>query len=158
MSDDHTLRALNQVENCNEPSKLRTIADNALKLGNHKVRHAAQLRLYSILPAAKPGTLEHDVWQSVFALEGALKEERGKTTLLARTRQKLERDGERKTVADLVLGKVSDGFRMLVDRDMPRLTFEAVALRHAQEFEDQVIEAAEQRLSGQGYDTAELVA
>ena len=82
--------------------------------------------------------------------EGALAEERGKTVLLSRTRQKISRDGEIRTVADLVTGKVTDGFTMLIDRNMPELTFEAVALRHPDEFEPVVIDAARQRLTEAG--------
>lgn len=134
------------VERCTDPKQLARIAENALRLDQPIVRRAALLRLYAISPSAEPGTLEHDVWQSIFALEGALKEERGKTILLSRTRQKIERDGEHRTVADLILGKVSDGFRMLIERGMPELTFEAVALRHPSKFDEEVLTAADIRL------------
>ncbi|WP_310531809.1 hypothetical protein [Novosphingobium sp.] len=157
MADDLVERALARIAQCNEPKDLRQIAANAIKQGQHRVRHAAELRLYDILPAAKPGTLEYDVWRSIYALEGALKAERNKTTLLARTRQKIARDGEHKTVADLVSGKVSDGFRMLVDRNMPELTFEAVALRHAQDFDEDVVQGAEARLGAAGFKADQLL-
>ncbi len=124
------------------------MALNAHRKGEEVVRRAAQLRLYEVMPAAKPGTLEHDVWQSIFALEDQLKDERGKTVLLSRTRQKIGRDGEERTVADLVMGKESDGFRMLIERDMSELTFEAVALRHPSRFSEEVRRAAVERLAG----------
>lgn len=145
-SDVQVKNALQLVERCSDPKDLERIAKNALRHGQDSVRHAALLKLYAVSPAAKPGTLEHDVWQSIFALEGALKDERGKTVLLSRTRQKIKRDGERRTVADLVLGTVSDGFQMLIERGMPELTFEAVARRHPREFDDEVLSAADARL------------
>lgn len=145
--------AMEFIRNSTDPDKLKTLIANARKLGNEEVRHAAQLRLYAILPSAKPGTVEHDVWQSIYALEGALAEERGKTVLLARTRQKIGRDGEIKTVADLVTGKATEGFTMLIDRSMPELSFEAVALRHPDQFEPAVLEAARQRLADAGITT-----
>ena len=157
MPEERTNQALARIANCTDPDSLRTMAKNALRLGEHKVRRAAQLRLYAILPSAKPGTLEHSVWQSIHALEGTLENERGKTTRLARTRQKIDRDGEHKTVTDLVLGKVSDGFNMLVERGMPKLTFEAVALLHAQEFDDTTLAAAEKRLIDAGYDLSTVL-
>ena len=151
MALDPVQRALNKIAGCEDVKQLKQIAKNARSHGEPEVCHAAELKLYAILPSAQPGTLEHDVWQSVYALEGALAAERGKTTLLARTRQKIARDGEQGTVADLVAGKVSDGFRMLLDRNMPELTFEAVALRHAAGFSEDVLTNAKSRLLDVGY-------
>lgn len=130
MDNEGIARALALIAACDDPDKLKRMAANARRLGETEIERAASLRLYTLLPSAEPGTLEHDVWRSIHALEGALKDERGRTTLLGRTRQKIARDGERRTVADLVRGEVSDGFRMLMDRGMVDHTFEAVALRH----------------------------
>ena len=146
MDNGATARALALIADCDDPEKLRRIAANARRLGEDGIDRAASLKLYTVLPFAEPGTLEHDVWRSIHALEGALKDERGRTTLLGRTRQKIARDGELRTVADLVRGKTSDGFRMLMDREMVDHTFEAVALRHRALFEDEVILAASDRL------------
>jgi hypothetical protein len=41
---------------------------------------------------------------------------------------------------------------MLVDRDLPQLTFEAVALKHADRFPKNVLAAADRRLRDVGYD------
>jgi hypothetical protein len=147
-------RALDLIAKSADPKQLRQIAANAHRQGEEDVRRAAQLRIYEVLPSEKQGTLEYDVWQSIYALEGELSHERGKTTRLSRTRQKIARDGEVGTVADLVLGKVSDGFRMLVERNMPQLTFEAVALRHSERFDKHVIDAATARLRESGFDAA----
>lgn len=153
---NETKRALEFIARCNDPKKLRQLAANAHERGQEEVRRAATLRLYEVQPSEKQGTLEYDVWQSIYALEGELSHERGKTTRLSRTRQKIARDGEERTVADLVTGKVSDGFRMLVERNMPQLTFEAVALKHSGQFDKQVLSAAEQRLNDVGYDPQTL--
>jgi hypothetical protein len=149
---DATQRAFELIAKSSDPKQLRQSAANAHRKGEEQVRRAAMLRLYEVQPSEKQGTLEFDVWQSIYALEGELSHERGKTTRLSRTRQKIARDGEEGTVTDLVLGKVSDGFKMLVDREMPQLTFEAVALRHPDRFNSQVIRAARSRLSEAGFD------
>jgi hypothetical protein len=149
---DSIQRAFDLIAKSTDPKQLRQIAANAHSKGEEQVRRAAMLRLYEVQPSEKKGTLEYDVWQSIFALEGELSHERGKTTRLSRTRQKIARDGEQGTVADLVLGKVSDGFRMLVERDMPQLTFESVALRHQAHFDSTVLAAARKRLTDSGYD------
>lgn len=92
-NNDLTCWALERISTCSVPKELRSIADNAKRLANEDVEKAALRRLYAVSPEAEPGTLEHDVWQSVFALEDALRAERGKTTLLSRSRQKIARDG-----------------------------------------------------------------
>jgi hypothetical protein len=145
-----TQRALANIAASEDPLALERIYRNAMTQNNEEVARAAQRKLYSILPSAEPGSLEHDVWQSIYALEGALTEERGKTTRLSRTRQKITRDGETITVADLVMKPASEGYRMLLDRDMHELTFESVALRHAAVFPAEVLEKATQRLTASG--------
>jgi hypothetical protein len=148
--DDLIRRALERIAQCNDPLELRKIANNASAAGIEEVKEAALRKLYSVSPQAQPGTLEHDVWQSIFALEGSVSEERGKTIRLARTRQKIQRDGEQLTVADLVRKSASKGYRMLLDRGWPELTFEAVALRHSDRFESDVLDAARGRLRRSG--------
>ncbi|MDW9439229.1 hypothetical protein [Sinorhizobium meliloti] len=151
MSTSAADRALQMIEQCVDPKSLRQIAVNARRQGMSDVARAADLRLYEILPSEKPGTLEHDVWRSIHALEGTLSSERGKTTRLGRTRPKIARVGECETVKDLILRKEpSEGFHMLLERQMAELTFEAVALRHPDRFDREVLDAAEQRLQEAG--------
>ena len=70
MSDKEDLvrRALARIENSSDPKELGRIADNAGKAGNQMVRQAALRKRYAISPSAQPGTLEHAVWQSFYAL------------------------------------------------------------------------------------------
>lgn len=151
-------RAMKIIESCSAPERLRQIAANAREKGELAVARAADLRLYEILPSEKLGTFEYDVWRSIHALEGTLTNERGKTTRLGRTRQKIARAGELETVKDLILGskKPSEGFVMLIERHMPDLTFEAVALRHADRFEETVLDAAAARLRSVGAEVDRL--
>jgi hypothetical protein len=148
MTDPALDRILKMIENSTDPKGLRQVAQNARKKGQLTVARAAELRLYEILPSEKPGSFEHDVWRSIHALEGTLTNERGKTTRLGRTRQKIARVGELATVKDLIVGtkKPSEGFTMLIERQMPELTFEAVALRHPDKFDEDVLDAACERL------------
>ncbi len=156
MTDDLRKRALTHIAREADPARLRKIAANAAISKEAEVEEAALRKLYDVQPSAQPGTLEYDVWRSIYALEGSLSVERGKTTRLARTRQKISRDGELKTVQDLILGKASDGFRMLIERNWPDLTFEAVALRHPDIFENSVKTAATERLMQAGVDMHKL--
>lgn len=146
MASDNKAKALEYINRSSDQKGLQNMAKNAAQQGELEIEQAALRKLYSIMPSQQPGTLEFDVWQSIYALEDTLKRERGKTVLLSRTRQKIKKDGEKKTVHDLVNGKVSDGFKMLMDRDMPELTFEAVALKHGTDFEQDTLDKAKARL------------
>lgn len=148
--------ALDRVETLEDADRLRALIGNARRQGSALVERAAFLRLCEIQPAAAPGSLDHDVWQSIHALEEMLREERGRTVRLSRTRQKIARDGEAKTVADLTLkAEPSSGFADLVARGHAELTCEAVVLRHPQIFDAKVRQAAQARLAAAGLDPEE---
>ena len=151
MTDAAEAKMIEFVATCEDADKLRTIAVNAKSAGKDTLAQAAKRKLFSVMPSEAPGTLEYEVWQSIFALEDSLKDERGKTVLLSRTRQKIKAQGEQRCVSDLVCGKQSDGFNMLMDRDMLDLSFEAVALRFPDRFPNEVLSAARIRLEGVGY-------
>lgn len=137
---------LDYIDGCSDPEKLKIIAKNANQKDELEVEEAALRKLYSILPSQEPGTLEFDVWRSIHALEGTLKRERGKTVRLNRTRQKIAKQGEKVTITDLINGKISEGFVMLIERDMAEFAFEAVALRHPKQFNEDTLHHAQTRL------------
>lgn len=98
---DLIARIMQTIESSTDPKKLRQIGINARGKGELAVARAADLRLYAILPAEEPGALEYDVWQNIHALEGSLSNERGKTTRLARTRQKADAVDHARNLLDL---------------------------------------------------------
>ncbi|MAU53159.1 MAG: hypothetical protein CMN17_12490 [Roseovarius sp.] len=145
--------ALAAIAKLEDPVRLREMIKNARRHNSAAVEAAAFERLCFVQPEATPGTVEHDVWQSIHALEELLREERGRTVRLSRTRQKISRDGEAKTVSDLTLKpSPSQGFHDLVERGLPELTFEAVVLRHPRTFDAEVQQAAIKRFKAAGLD------
>jgi len=145
------------ISKCDDPDKLRTLIKNARRQRETTVADAAFRRLISLVPSEKPGTVEHDFWQTVHALEFTLSEERGKTTRLSRTRQKVGRVGVIETLKDWALSdKKTDGFEMLLERGMPELTGEAIVLRHPEKFDASVLTAARSRLIAAGVDLSSL--
>jgi hypothetical protein len=155
MSDPAKILGL--IATCDDPEKLRSWITNARKGGDKRIADAAFRRLISVLPKEQPGTVRHDFWQTIHAFEHVLSEERGKTTRLARTRQKVARVGEVQTLKDWALSsKSTDGFTMLIERNMPELTGEAIVLQHADQFGADVLAAANRRLIQAGVDTSSL--
>jgi hypothetical protein len=146
-------KALSQIAQLDNPEKLKQLIDNARRQKSDIVQRAAFLRLCEIQPEASPGTVQYDVWKSIHALEEMKRDERGKTVRLSRTRQKISRDGEAKTAADLALKQnPSPGFIDLISLGHPELTFEAVVLRHPKTFAPAVTAAARHRLQSVGLD------
>ena len=147
------------VASCNDPEELRRVEGNAREYGAETLADAAFHKLVLVLPSERPGTVEHDFWRSVYTLEIVLTKERKKTTRLSRTRQKVDRVGVHRVLVDWALArKKTDGFDMLLERNMPELLGEAVVLRHPDEFKADVVAAARNRLEASGVDIAKVTA
>jgi hypothetical protein len=157
--------ALARVDAMDDPGKLRNLMANADRMGVPAVRDAAFRRLALVQAAgaprdggAEPGSVAHDFWRTIFAFEQLLLEERGKTIRLSRTRQKIARVGEARTLADFAEAtKETRGFEMLMARGLPEMTGEAIILRHPEDFDEDTRAAAAARLEGAGVDVAALI-
>ena len=157
MTDKDYTRVLAVIATSEDPDQLRRFINNAKREGADKVNQAAFRRLLVVLPEETPGTIEYDFWRTIFAFEEVLREERGKTVRLSRTRQKVQRVGVMQTVIDLTTSKSpADGFKMLIEREMPELAVEAIVLRHVSKFDEDVVTAATERLVAAGIDVSKL--
>ena len=147
------------VADCEDPAKLRRIMGNARNRSAHAVYDAAFQRLVTILPSEIKGRVARNVWRTIHAFEELRKEEEKKTIRLSRTRQAIKRKGEVRTVADLVLkSKPSDGFKMLEERGLLKLSFEAVVVFQKDSFEPEVVKKACARLKEAGADIGAIIA
>lgn len=153
---DHK-RVLAAIAIATDPAKLRTLRENAQRLGVPEVEAAAFKRLVEVLPEEATGSIEHDFWKTIHAFEEILRDERGKTVRLSRTRQKIDRVGVMQTLIDFAISKTpTDGFNMLIERGLPELTGEALVLKHDTHFEPAVLDAAKSRLEAAGIDISKL--
>lgn len=153
---DHT-KILASIRASTDADQLRRFRENAQKKGVTVVADAAFRRLIEILPEQAPGSIEHDFWMTIHAFEEVLRDERGKTVRLSRTRQKIGRVGVKQTLIDFATSKApTDGFNMLIERGLPELTGEALVLKHSGAFDLGVQNAAKQRLEDAGVDITKL--
>ena len=149
------------IASCDEPERLRAFMKNAENKGVLELYEQARSRLFEIQASTEcetVGTVEHEVWESIHALEYVRTKEAGKTIRLSRTRQAIGRKGVRQALVDIVRKKgPSEGFDMLRDRNMLKHSFEAIVLRHLEDFDDSVTEAAHKRLAAAGCDPAQFL-
>lgn len=159
MKKDNLDRMLKFVDTCDDPQQLRTLEKNARDRGATDLAEVAFRRLVKILPSERPGTVEHEFWRTVHSFEEVLSEERGRTTRLSRTRQKVNRVGVRQTLIDWALSKTeSEGYTILLERGLPELAGEAIILRHQDRFEAEVVKAAQARPEASGVDVEAVTA
>jgi hypothetical protein len=129
----------------------RTYLANVRRASREDLVPAAFRRLCELTGQDDTDPLVVDFWRAIAAAEEVLRQQRGKTVRLARTRQKIARVGVHKTVEDLVLAtKPSDGFAILAGAGLGDLTAEYLAAKHAERFSPEVVAAARTRLASAG--------
>jgi hypothetical protein len=136
--------ALSRIEAESNPEALLQIARNARDTFP-AVAAAALRRLSQVLAQGDRGTIEHDCWQMVHAVEALRRLNGRKVSRMNRMRPKIGKDGEKKAIEYCALNK-TEGFDEVMSYGMPELSAEAIVLRHASEFGDATIVAARRRL------------
>ncbi|MFC3613567.1 hypothetical protein ACFORG_07320 [Lutimaribacter marinistellae] len=145
-------KILEQIARCDDETKLRNWISNAIREGASEVEDAARRRLIEVRASLDVDDVNDplvlDFWRSITALEQVLSTERGKTIRLSRTRQKIARVGVEATLRDLAMQtQPSDGYFLLKERQMLDLSAEAVVLRFPDRFQENVLQAARDRLN-----------
>jgi hypothetical protein len=141
----HELSQLRDVQSA------RNYLANVKRLGRTDLYPAAFRRLCELSGGAHDDPVAFEFWRAIIALEEILRDARGKTVRLGRTRPKIAQVGELRTMEDLVLArKESEGFRLLVEHRLGDLTAEYIVLRHPNRFSPDAAAAARRRLEGAG--------
>lgn len=127
--------------------QLEQIAKNAVAKGDIEYAELARQRLAE-LQGNISSELRLDFHKAMEVYESFLSEKNKKGTRANRTWQKVNRDGIREAIIGLVKRKdVAVGFLSLVEHGGLNDTFEAVVVRHADEFPPDVVEAARARIT-----------
>ena len=148
--DSFEEKALAQVRKIDDPVTLRKMVTNA-RGKSEVVEKAAFQKLVSISTGHPEGTVQHDCWAMLHAIEELRRLAGRKVWRMNRMRPKIERDGEIGALEYCALNK-TDGFDEVVAYGLPELTAEAIVLRHATHFSAAAIAAARDRLKRAGLD------
>lgn len=144
MSDDDFLDKLQTPEGC-EQFALNVEARKPLAAA------AARAKRFRLLAGRHDDATTEVVVQgiqAVYAYEGALSRTRKKKVRASRTWQKIDRVGVVQTLEDVVKRKKeTEAFRTLASMDLLEFSFEAVVLRHPDNFSTDAIARARERLN-----------
>lgn len=143
MTENET-KALTRIATTTDPGALRQIAANAHGT-SQIVEKAALRRLVAVSAKDAPGTVEHDCWAMVHAVEELRRLNGRKVSRMNRMRPKIEKEGEIAALEYCALNE-TDGFVEVMDYGTPELTAEAIVLRHRGHFSPAAIKAARARL------------
>ncbi len=129
---------------------LRSLMENARRLGREDVYWLAFRRLCSLEGMNLSDALERDFYDVLNAYEELLTEKNGRTTKANRTRQKLKNKGVAQCLIDWALGPPTDGFKLLVDKGLAELTAEYLVVKYESRFPPKAVAAAKERLATAG--------
>lgn len=134
-----------------DPAALRTLMENAKRLGRMDVWREAFRRLCALEAEGQAEPLLRDFHETLAAYEQLLSEKNGRTTRAGRTRLKLKSRGAVQCLADWATGKdAPEEFVLLVAAGLPEMTGEQLVVRYADRFTPEVVAAATARLASAG--------
>ena len=131
-------------------SALQNLMDNAKRLGRDDIYRLAFARKCALEGLTMDDPVEREFYTVLAAYEELLTEKNGRTTKANRTRQKMKNKGIHQCLIDWTLGSPTDGFKLLVERDMPEMTAEFLVQKYANKFPEDVVAAAKDRLQVAG--------
>ncbi len=147
--DEFEMRALANVEACDDLAALRTILKNA-RGKSEAVEKAAFAKIVRVSAGGQDDKVARDCWEMIYAVEELRYLDRGKRAPMHRLRRKIQNDGERASLEYLALNK-SEGFQEVVNYGFPELLAEKIVLKHGSPtFSAKAVAAAKRRLEEAG--------
>jgi hypothetical protein len=139
------------VSSYTDPAALRTLMENARRLGRTDVWREAFRRLCALEAAGHEEPLLRDFHETLAAYEQLLSEKNGRTTRAGRTRLKLKSKGPVECLSDWATSKdVPEEFALLVAAGLREMTGEQLVVKYAERFTPEVVAAATARLGTAG--------
>jgi hypothetical protein len=131
-----------------DPAALRTLMENAKRLGRTDIWREAFRRLCALEAEGQTEPLLSDFHATLAAYEQLLSEKNGRTTRAGRTRLKLKSKGAVQCLIDWATSKEApEEFVLLVAAGLPEMTGEQLVVKYADQFTPEVVAAATARLA-----------
>jgi hypothetical protein len=141
------------IEEYTDPKALKTIMENAKRLGDETIYRRAFRRRCALEGVDQTDPLHRAFYEALTALELLLSNKNGRTTKAARTRQKLRNKGVVQCIEDWAVSTApTEGFKLLVDNGFAELTAEYIVLKFPARFSSTALATAKSRLTGFGVD------
>lgn len=139
------------VEDYTDALALRTMMENAARLGDNDIWRRAFRRLCALEGLDQTDPLHRDFYETLAAYEQLLTQKNGRTTKASRTRQKLKNKGIVQCLEDWAVSKApTEGFELLVNQELVELTGEYLVLKYPSRFSATAVAAAKARLNDLG--------
>lgn len=139
-----------RVRNLKNPNQCEIFAKNAIAKNRADLADQARMRAVQLRAEAygAESEAETEALEAVYAYEEVLTRKNGKRTRANRTWQMIKRHGIIEAVERAVNRDAeTQGYTALVEMGLKEFAFEAVILRHPDQFSDAAIKKSEERLS-----------
>ena len=147
-------RAVYDVSNLKTPEECRTVMERAQARGLEDVYKLVFRRYCDLVGSAYDDPFDpliREFHETLAAYEQLLTEKNGRTTKASRARQKVANKGVHQSLIEWTLEKVeTDGFKLLIEKDLPQYTGEYLVVKYANRFTPDVVQLAKARLEKYG--------
>lgn len=134
-----------------DPAQLRTLMQNAKRLGRDDIWREALQRLCVLESADQPDPLHQEFHATLVAYEQLLSEKNGRPTRASGTRLKLRSKGVIQCLEDWMKNKgPAEEFQLLVANGLVEMTGERLVLKYPEQFSAEAVAAAKSRLATTG--------
>lgn len=139
-----------RVEKLKTPKECETFMVNARAAGREDLAQEARRRAIELRATAygANSTVEQQCLEAVYAYEEVLSAKQGRRVSASRTWQMIKRHGILKAV-DRVVSRPDDaaGYTALIEMGLEKFAFEAVVVRHPDEFSFEAVEQSKVRVA-----------
>ncbi len=141
-------KMLKPISAYTDPAALRTLMQNAKRMGRNDIWREAFQRLCSLEGADQTEPLHREFYETLAAYEQLLSEKNGRATRASRTRMKLKAKGVIACLEDWAKSKEpTESFELLVANDLVEMTGEQIVLKYPDQFSPEAVAAAKARLA-----------